>query len=62
MQDEPGMWDLWMVWSNKLEGYETLALGGDHKPTEYRVYHRIPKRDIWYVGSREYKARRRARA
>ena len=45
-------WDLWMVWSNSLEVYEILPplKGCDTK--EYRVYHRIKKSRIWYVGSR----------
>uniref|UniRef100_A0A6M3JF93 Uncharacterized protein n=1 Tax=viral metagenome TaxID=1070528 RepID=A0A6M3JF93_9ZZZZ len=49
------MFDLWMVWSNNLKGYETLSTDGSGKPTEYRVYHRVFKRDIWYVGTRAAK-------
>lgn len=58
MENENCWWDLWMTYSNTLNGYETLALGQDHTPTEYRVYHRIKKGDIWYVGSREYTKRK----
>jgi len=47
-------WDLWMVWSSVLDGYETLSTDGSGRPTEYRTYHRIYKRDIWYVGTRAY--------
>jgi hypothetical protein len=44
-------WDLWMVWSSDLPGYEIVPYdNGD--PKEYRVYERIYKRFIWYVGSR----------
>ena len=55
--NEPIMWDLWMIWSNSVRGYETLAMGNGRETTEYRVYHRIFKSDVWYVGSREYKTR-----
>lgn len=51
MDRRPMSYDLWMLWSDHLEGYETLKLGNN---TEYRVYHRIPKRNIWLVGTREY--------
>ena len=50
--DKPGTWDLWQMWSNVPKGYETLSTDGSGKPTEYRVYHRIFKRDVWYIGSR----------
>lgn len=46
-------WDLWMVHSDRLEGYEELPF--DDEPDrikEYRVYHRIYKRDLWYVATR----------
>jgi hypothetical protein len=49
-----GEWDLWMTWSNQLNGYEKLE-------SEYRVYHRIRKRDIWHVGTRTYKKRKERR-
>jgi hypothetical protein len=53
-----GEWDLWMVWSNSLNGYEKLYMGSERTvPTEYRVYTRVYKKDIWYVGTREYKKR-----
>lgn len=57
MDNEPGIYDLWMVWSNALDGYEKLAVG-QRLTSEYRVYHRIPKRNIWHVGVREYKPRK----
>jgi len=44
-------WDLWMVWSNVPSGYEVLFFD-DGSPKEYRIYERLYKRDIWYVGSR----------
>jgi hypothetical protein len=51
-------YDLWMVWSNRLEGYELLPQykGGMR---EYRVYHRIRKKDIWFVGTRSHIPRKR---
>jgi len=58
MGEDYGQWDLWMVWSNRLKGYEKLQLGSNR---EYRVYHRIPKRDIWHVGTREYKPKKSTR-
>lgn len=45
-------WDLWMTWSDRLEGYEVIPFD-DGVPREYRVYHRVFKRDVWYVGTRE---------
>jgi hypothetical protein len=54
--DKRDIWDLWMVWSIDVpRGYEILSTDGSHKPTEYRVYDRIKKSKIWYVGSRFYK-------
>jgi hypothetical protein len=54
-----GIWDLWMTWSNEPSGYEELNLqkkgtndNPSGKPTEYRVYERIFKSQLWYVGSR----------
>jgi len=49
-----GEWDLWMIWSNCLEGYERLSVGTSGKSNEYRVYNRIMKSNVWYVGSRMY--------
>lgn len=45
-------WDLWMIWSDVPTGYEVLYNDGDGSPKEYRVYERVFKRDLWYVGSR----------
>lgn len=57
--DGPGEWDLWMMWSNSPTGYETLTTGHNPsgKPTEYRVYERVPKSKLWHVGVRTYKLR-----
>ena len=56
---QPGEeWDLWMIWNNVAKGYEKLKCGDNPSgawPTEYRVYERIWKRDVWYVGSRKSK-------
>jgi hypothetical protein len=55
----PMEYDLWMVWSSDVpKGWETLSTDGSHKPTEYRVYDRIKKSLIWYVGTRKYISRR----
>lgn len=44
-------WDLWMTWDTKLTGYELL--GGEGEPMhEYRVYERVRKPAIWFVGTR----------
>lgn len=45
-------WDLWTVWSDRLEGYEIMSFN-DGTAFEYRVYHRVYKRDVWYVATRE---------
>lgn len=52
--NEPGeQWDLWMVHDDRLNGYEVLAFDDDPDAIkEVRVYERIYKRDLWYVGSR----------
>jgi hypothetical protein len=56
--DKVEEYDLWMVWSNRLKGYELLPVykGGMR---EYRVYHQIKKSLIWYVGSRIFRPRRK---
>ncbi len=53
MDNERGLWDLWMVWTDYLTGYKKLPTYGTSKTCEIRVYHRIPKKHIWYVGTRE---------
>ena len=60
-----GKWDLWQVWSDQLDGWETIPYDDGKKnrypfPKEHRVYHRIPKRNIWHVGTREFKSARHA--
>lgn len=49
-------WDLWMVWSSLLSGFEEIPFDDPRDPDgrvkEYRVYERVYKRDLWYVGSR----------
>ncbi len=59
-RDKQGMWDLWMMWSDDVpNGWEVLSTDGSGRPTEYRIYERIKKSRIWYVGSRFYKPRRK---
>jgi hypothetical protein len=61
LSKQNGEWDLWMVWSSSLDGYERLYMGPERNvPTEYRVYHRIKKSLIWYVGSRTHRIRTNA--
>lgn len=44
-------WDLWWTSSGSVGSYEEIP--DDHGDVrEYRVYHRIYKRDLWLVGSR----------
>jgi hypothetical protein len=57
LREEEGEWDLWMVWSDDLEGYEKLP----GFPCEYRIYHRIKQRYLWRVGTREYRMRKKRR-
>jgi len=49
----PGVesWDLWMTRSDCLAGYEVLYFDNGTRK-EVRVYERIFKRDLWYVGTR----------
>ncbi len=48
-------WDLWMVWSDRLDGgHVHLFYGLDEShPQEVRVFQRIYKRDLWMVGTRQ---------
>jgi hypothetical protein len=49
------LWDLWCTWSTRLTGYELLFdhdSDGDSFLKEVRVYERIYKRDIWFIGTR----------
>lgn len=50
-------WDLWQTYSDRPQGVVEALL--DHYPDtgreyikEYRIYERIYKRDLWYVGTR----------
>jgi hypothetical protein len=54
-----GEWDLWMTYSNIPTKYITRSVC--NKPRcclEYRIFERIPKSKIWYVGSRELRDRK----
>lgn len=45
-------WDLWQVWIEEQAGYEELYFDtGNIK--EIRVYDRIYKRNLWFVGTRQ---------
>ena len=46
-------WDLWMVWSDRVAGEVLEQWDGSGRMAEFRVYERIFKRDVWYVGSRD---------
>lgn len=48
-----GEWDLWMVWSTSPSQYRTHSVC--NKPRcclEYRIFERVYKRNVWYVGTR----------
>jgi len=48
-------WDLWMTKLDSVSGYETLFFDGgayDGQVKEVRVYERVFKRDLWFVGAR----------
>lgn len=47
-------WDLWMTDTDRLDGYEALFFDDEpERMKEARVYHRVYKRDLWHVGTRE---------
>ena len=61
----PGSWDLWTVWSDTAAPYKTLNTGQKSPyllwtTTEYRCFHRIPKSQVWLVGTRTHRKSRRA--
>lgn len=45
-------WDLWWTTSDAAAPMEMIP-SDDGQPREYRVYHRIYKRDLWLVGTRQ---------
>lgn len=46
-------WDLWSTWSNIPNGLEVMPLDHDQsRIKEIRIYERVWKRDLWWVGSR----------
>lgn len=45
------IWDLWEVWVGEQAGYETNPYDSG-QVKEIRVYDRIYKRNVWWVGSR----------
>jgi hypothetical protein len=45
-------WDLWEVWVGDQPGFEIIYEDSFDHIKEIRVYERIYKRNIWYVGSR----------
>jgi hypothetical protein len=56
-------WDLWMLWSDDVPGgYEEIVdyyKDSDRSYVkEYRVYERIFKRHLWYVGTRTQEGQR----
>ena len=50
-------WDLWMTWSDVPKGVELQIDYSPNKPghyvKEYRIYERIYKKDLVYIGSRD---------
>ncbi|MCX7010285.1 MAG: hypothetical protein NTY53_24105, partial [Kiritimatiellaeota bacterium] len=59
-----GVWDLWCVWSDVAQPYTTLNTATNARAwwwmTEYRCARRIPKSQVWWVGSRRFVPRRKA--
>ena len=55
-----GRWDLWCAWSDAARPYRVHNFHSKAKwwLAEYRVHHRIPKKDIWHVGTRHRRPRR----
>ena len=44
--------------TDRLDGYEVLPFDSNpERIKEYRVYHRIYKRDLWFVGTRGLRPR-----
>lgn len=44
-------WDLWEVWMGEQTGYEIIPFDSG-ATKEIRVYERIYKRNVWFVGER----------
>lgn len=55
-------WDLWMTWSDDVSGYEQIIDyvkdSSDSYVKEYRIYERIPKSKLWFVGTRRQRGER----
>ncbi len=55
-------WDLWCVWTESLSGFEeivdTYPDTGRAYVKEYRVYERVLKRDLWFLGTRTQRGER----
>lgn len=49
---DAGSWDLWQVDLSEVHGYEVMYRDDDRSVKEVRVYERIYKRNVWYVGTR----------
>lgn len=50
----PGTWDLWQTYASSLT--EPVVLAAEDRASglyEVRTEHRVYKRDLWYIGSRE---------
>jgi len=53
-----GNWDLWMTWSDSLVKPVRRIRWEGLDVKEYRTYAGVPKRLIWYVGTRFRKPRK----
>jgi hypothetical protein len=49
---KPTEWDLWEVDVSEQSGYERLRYDDTGRVKEIRVYERIYKRNVWFVGTR----------
>lgn len=56
-----GSWDLWCCWSDQVGDWVTVNSGREPRVqwwlTEYRTFRRIPKRNLWHVGTRVFRPR-----
>jgi hypothetical protein len=57
--NEEGDWDLWMTWSASLQKPIRRIRWEGLEVKEYRTYDNLPKRLIWFVGTRHRDPRKR---
>lgn len=55
----PGPWDLWCCWSD-VAPYKTVNGTGKWYTTEYRIARRIKKKDVFHIGTKWFRLRRKS--